>query len=542
MHARWILFSGLFLLNLPLFSHALDKNQAYQELSIESNSKITVVSNVYALDSIRVFADEKAETISYEFLNSCEFFFLIPEKLFDSRSLKIRLYKPKIYSFKSDIQIQCFTRYFDYFQTYDPHLFRMTLLIGGIVLVLLLSLFVALIARISILFFYNFLASYVLIFILIQVNFGFLERFFSVEYLAVFILWILIVLAHLLNNQLNNYNFQTPSRVFLNKSFLIAITFLIIGQSFLELGNRLTLIEVVLLSLYYGYLYVFLNSNLNPIKLEIRNLIKIGLPLFWLGWLVLSFSGDRVAIEITDFLIFTFLLICAYFISVQIIEELKRNEELNNENLQMEMTLSRIQINSSELERKRMMSELKSDVLDGVLQLVGDLDSSTTEKGEIINKSSDILKSLRDYSYTLFPPYIDQLSLENVLLRELEKWRDESVGAFEVNCNNELPILQHKVFKLWVYRIFIDFLRLVKKADGPLSVNIDFLTGTDLWYFEIVYHSNVNPEHLKSAANQVNLDTYVRYMNAEFSFVMEADKNGWRFTSDVSESKLNGSI
>ena len=29
-------------------------------------------------------------------------------------------------------------------------------------------------------------------------------------------------------------------------------------------------------------------------------------------------------------------------------------------------------------------------------------------------------------------------------------------------------------------------------------------------------------------------------MNAEFLFVMEADKNGWRFTSNVSE--LNGSI
>lgn len=540
MRARWILFLGLFILKLPVFSQALDKNKAYQDFSLEVNSKIMIVSNVYALDSIRVFANDKAETISYEFLNSCELFILIPEKLFDSRSMKVRVYKPKIYSFKSDIQIKSFTSYFDYFKSYEPHLFRMTLLVGGILLLLLLSLFVALIARISILFFYNFLASCVLIFILIQVNFALLERFFSVESLTVFMLWMLILVAHLLHNQLKNYDFQTPSWVFLNKSVLIAISFLLIGQLFFELGIMLTIIEVVLLSLYYGYLYVFLISNLNGFKMEFRNLIKIGLPLFWLGWLVLSFSGNRVAIEITDFLLFTFLLICAYFLSVQIIEELNRNKELNNENLQMEMTLSRIQINSSELERKHMMSELKSDVLDGVWQLVGDLNSSTIEKGEIINKSSDILKSLRDYSYTLFPPYIDQLSLENVLLRELEKWGDESVGAFEVNCNNELPIFQHKVFRLWVYRIFVDFLRLVKKANGPLSVNIDFLTGTDLWYFEIVYHSNVNPELLKSAAKQMNLDTYLRYMNAEFSFVMEADKNGWRFTSNVSE--FNGSI
>ena len=540
MRARWILFLGLFILKLPVFSQALDKNKAYQDFSLEVNSKIMIISNLYELDSIRVFANDKAETISYEFLNSCELFILITEKLFDSRRMKVRVYKPKIYSFKSDIQIECFTSYFDYFKSYDPHLFRMTLLVGGILLLLLLSLFVALIARISILFFYNFLASCVLIFILIQVNFALLERFFSVESLTVFMLWMLILVAHLLHNQLKNYDFQTPSRVFLNKSVLIAISFLLIGQLFFELGIILTIIEVVLLSLYYGYLYVFLISNLNGFKMEFRNLIIIGLPLIWLGWLVLSFSGNRVAIEITDFLLFTFLLICAYFLSVQIIEELNRNEELNNENLQMEMTLSRIQINSSELERKHMMSELKSDVLDGVWQLVGDLNSSTIEKGEIINKSSDILKSLRDYSYTLFPPYIDQLSLENVLLRELEKWGDESVGAFEVNCNNELPIFQHKVFKLWVYRIFIDFLRLVKKANGPLSVNIEFLTGTDLWYFEIVYHSNVNPDLLKSAAKHMNLDTYLRYMNAEFSFVMEADKNGWRFTSNVSE--LNGSI
>lgn len=178
MRARWILFLGLFILKLPVFSQALDKNKAYQDFSLEVNSKIMIVSNVYALDSIRVFANDKAETISYEFLNSCELFILIPEKLFDSRSMKVRVYKPKIYSFKSDIQIKSFTSYFDYFKSYEPHLFRMTLLVGGILLLLLLSLFVALIARISILFFYNFLASCVLIFILIQVNFALLERFF----------------------------------------------------------------------------------------------------------------------------------------------------------------------------------------------------------------------------------------------------------------------------------------------------------------------------------------------------------------------------
>jgi hypothetical protein len=59
---------------------------------------------------------------------------------------------------------------------------------------------------------------------------------------------------------------------------------------------------------------------------------------------------------------------------------------------------------------------------------------------------------------------------------------------------------------------------------------------SDIWAFEI-FHDAFNLEEFKPILNIDAIDIYARYMNADFSFIQETNRVGWRFVSKFSEIK-----
>jgi signal transduction histidine kinase len=324
----------------------------------------------------------------------------------------------------------------------------------------------------------------------------------------------------------------------IQKNALISISSIVTVQLFLKLHQAVVLAEIVFLSGYFFYLYSKVSRFINHYDFHFRVLFSLGGWILWGNILTLFLIESITTGLALNVILMVYMVILAYFISEQLLQELKRNVLLNEENLELETVLGHKAINSAENERKRMAQDLNGDVLKRVYSLTKKLENNHLDLDNIANESQETLQALRNYSYSLYPPYLENLPLEDILKREIEKRDINDWVVLNINVDESLIVVYHRIFKLWVYRIVNEYINAYLH-ENRISETLNVLLSrieSDIWAFEI-FHNSVNLEEFKPSLNIDAIDIYARYMNAEFSLINIEGHFGWRFVSKFSELK-----
>lgn len=150
------------------------------------------------------------------------------------------------------------------------------------------------------------------------------------------------------------------------------------------------------------------------------------------------------------------------------------NEKLAQENLALSQDLSGMQLLHSERERKRIVEEFEEDILSGVNEIQGSIQKDKNKDVQL--EITNLLSIIRRYSYRLFPPYVNELSLKEVFERELESQNFSARVMMDVSHLNilEKPIGEGiKRVALQFFREFIESLHIGSKPSAfQIELNI----------------------------------------------------------------------
>jgi signal transduction histidine kinase len=536
-----VLKIGTGVLLLIVLSYLYSPKPQNITFSIPPKTELIVLKSVYSVDSITL-TTKKGEvpvtsgSIDYPYLS--EILIIVSQNSKELGITQLNLkgihllfpwFRPEIVSL---------TTYFDYFYDYRFRLFTQASLLGGAAFLFFMSLVSGFISKIQVLYVYSGLSGLVLIlFAFIQPNF-ILREFFVFNNFPVLFLWLLILTLCFIYRIFMNFSPQKHAVQIIPKNALITISSIIMVQLFLKLHHAIILVEIVFLSGYFFYLYSKVSRFINHYDFHFRVLFSLGGWILWGNILTLFLIESITTGLALNVILMAYMVILAYFISEQLLQELKRNVLLNEENLELEMGLGHKAINSAENERKRMAQDLNGDVLKRVYSLTKKLENNHLDLDNIANESQETLQALRNYSYSLYPPYLENLPLEDILKREIEKRDINDWVALNINVDESLNVVYHRIFKLWAYRIVNEYINAYLYENRISETLNVFLSRIEsgIWAFEI-FHDSVNLEEFKPILNIDAIDIYARYMNADFSFIQETNHVGWRFVSKFSELK-----
>jgi len=532
---------GIEVLSLLGLQHFFFQNHQNETFPIAPNTEVLVLKSVYYIDNVTL-STSKGELLlrekAIEYINFSEILLIIPQEAKELRPSHIKIkgvhptfpwFQPSIISFSS---------YFDYFYTYRFRFFIQASLVGGVALLFFMSLITGFISKIKVLYLYSGLSGFVfLLFLFLQPNY-FIRGIIPFQNLSVLFLWLLILTLNFINYFFKNFSPQKQPVKLPRKQVPIFISTVIGIQLLVELNCIFILLEVVLLTLYFLYFYNEVSKFIHHYDLQFRVLFIFGGLLLW-GNVITVFLIDSSELTVVlNIALLVYMVVLAYFISDQLLRELKQNVILNEENLELETVLGYKAINSVENERKRMAQDLNSDVLKRVYSLTKSLENDHVDMDKIANESKETLDALRNYSYSLFPPYLENLPLEDILKREIEKRDLHDNLDLILNFDHTRNVIHHRIFKLWAFRILNEYLNTYFNGNWvseSLNVCIYF-KDSDIWVFEIFQHTEKSPQNPINI-NSDAIEIYARYMNAEFSLLNDEGHFGWRFVSKLSELK-----
>ena len=541
MRFGFILLIGIGVLTLLSLHHFFPHTLKNKTFSIAPNSEVLVLKSVYRIDSVTLTTTNGELHLSetdVDYINFSEILLILPQEAKELRPSHVNIkgihpifpwFKPSIISFSS---------YFDYFYTYRFRFFIQASVVGGVAFLFFMSLITGFISKIQVLYLYSGLSGFILLlFWFLQPN-HFIRCIIPFHNLSVLFLWLLVLTLNFTNQIFILFSPQKHPPKSPSKQVSFVISSIIAVQLFVELHYLFILLEAAFLTLYFSYYFIQVSKFIHHYNFHFRVLFIFGGILFW-GNIITVFSID--SLEVAFILITTlvlYMVVLAYFISDQLLQELRRNVILNEENLALETELGRKAINSAENERKRMAHDLNSDVLKRVYSLSKSLENENLDMGKIANEFKGTLDALRNYSYTLYPPYLENLALEDILKREIEKRDIRDKVDLILNFDYSRNVIHHRIFKLWAYRILNEYLNTYFNGDWvavSLNVRIDS-NESDIWVFEISQHFGKITKN-PTVINTDSIEIYARYMNAKFSLINVEGHFGWRFASTLSEFK-----
>jgi len=215
---------------------------------------------------------------------------------------------------------------------------------------------------------------------------------------------------------------------------------------------------------FYSWL-IFL-INLVPIN-GIFNLNEYQFSqLAYLGWLGVSFFAALSLIH-------------------QVVQLNAQNIHLESEQLNLKNKLGLAQLESSENERKRIVSELHNDVLNRIDMLTMTANQNALNQDVINLNLIDSLNVLRKYTYKLYPPHTDVLSLGDIFRREAEIWSESSLNikvTFDSAWNqireeHKMPIfrfVEYVTFTIHKSQLFTKGIWNFNIAGGQYELRIQF--------------------------------------------------------------------
>jgi hypothetical protein len=203
----------------------------------------------------------------------------------------------------------------------------------------------------------------------------------------------------------------------------------------------------------------------------------------------------------------------------QVVQINSDNFNLESEQLELKNKLGLVQLESSETERKRIVSELHNDVLNRIDMLSMTANQSAHNQ-ELVNLNlSESLKVLRKYTYNLYPPHTDVLSFEDICFREAEIW---SVASFEIKVQfdplwNELK----EDYKLPVFRFFEFVTKFVQQQCNVTLGRWIFSFQEQQFMIRLIFegvghHFTINPENYLIFTDLLNARSQQATLNEQY--------------------------
>jgi signal transduction histidine kinase len=263
-----------------------------------------------------------------------------------------------------------------------------------------------------------------------------------------------LILVALFTSLLRQYQHEIKKRLDISltkiedNQIFIFVSIAIIGIACL-INNlfilRLLLIVYLILWLIFGY-------RINKILKEGHFFYTFSGFILWLySWLVFCY----IIIPSPNFLIalhkqissIVFLgwlgvsFIAALSLIHQVVQLNAENFHLETEQLNLKNKLGFVQLESSENERKRIVSEIHNDVLNRIDMLSMVANQPKLNQENINTSLTASLKVLRRYTYKLYPPHIEILALSDIFYREAEIWKESNIqiNVFFDSVWSELP-------------------------------------------------------------------------------------------------------
>jgi hypothetical protein len=278
--------------------------------------------------------------------------------------------------------------------------------------------------------------------------------------------------------------------------------------------------------LYWLYLGVRITSVLRNVRVYYR---ISGFLLWFYSWMIFALLlFTHAKIIVSHLLLFSLLLYCGWlavsFIGAlslihQVVQINSDNFNLESEQLELKNKLGLVQLESSETERKRIVSELHNDVLNRIDMLSMTANQSAHNQ-ELVNLNlSESLKVLRKYTYNLYPPHTDVLSFEDICFREAEIW---SVASFEIKVQfdplwNELK----EDYKLPVFRFFEFVTKFVQQQCNVTLGRWIFSFQEQQFMIRLIFegvghHFTINPENYLIFTDLLNARSQQATLNEQY--------------------------
>ena len=504
-----------------------------QAIFVPKHAHVIVLGKLQHADSfvLRSASGErlyKSET--FEYLNNSSALINIPDGVQRTHTDSLHAYNIKGLPKYQVLNTRFFNDIFQYFSAYDIYFFLGTLFIGGLTFLFAFSSIMAIIAKIDLLYLFSGFSGIALYTLTIkQFHVPFYKQMSGID-LATFVLYLqigmLLVLLNYLHKLKPNHQlfFANPMGPWVVGLLLLFASLVLTSSEWVDL------FQMTLLLAFWVYAYINIFRFTNGFSWSFKLLINLGIPLSMVYWstLVLDFSSNQSML--LDASILVYYIVLAGFIANQILSEFNNSIALNLENLQLELALGARQILSVENERKRMVQDLHQDVITRVVSLANRSNHDSLDYTRIETESNAALKSIRDYSYSLYPPYLEQLSLKNVLQRELDRFANFESGAvieiIELEANHFEP-----VFKLWVYRVFKEYLWVFHKTPNPQKLHL-YLDFTSNLYWELRISHQIQDAAASFKTQSAEIEIYTEYYGAVFEEIDNEFQKGWRFLKE----------
>ncbi len=409
------------------------------------------------------------------------------------------------------------------------------LVLGGLTFLFVFSLIMGFITKIRMLVIFNFVSGFALFIAVLRYLpvIKFFSVFMSLSSIAVWVLWLLVMIF------VQSFRFYATFNPDRNTSFLLKGTWIL--GIFVYLSLQLFVIDsqvlawvqigiIMTILIYWIYKAFKFVHDYQP---EFQLFLILGGFLFGLQWASYFYLGDFVFGFIMDGISVLYLMFLAFYISKQLLFELKLNLQMNEEVRSLELDMGVRQISLAENQRKQIVDELNLDVLPRVQKLMGLINAEDVHYEQIEFESHLTLKSLRNYSYSLYPPYIDQLSFSDILKRDFHKHVNTDSARINLDIDHSLRILHHRVFKLWAYRIFQEYLLQfdIFNITSVLNVTIKKITE-ETWVYEIYHEQSAKQQRPNYQRKSINLGVYMQFMNAHLEEIHHEPQVGWRLVSE----------
>lgn len=489
---------------------------------------ITVVSNVINFDTVSATTlhDSVFEIKVIEFVNNHKCVIKSSQKNPTNDSIKLIFTNVQLMT--QPIRIKSYNSFFDYFQEYDKLNFSRYFATGGLALLFFFSLIILIVTRIPLILSYNLIAGYnLLLVILREFHFGFLT-YISFDSLSNVLLFILLLLITFLLRFYEEWKSRTkialkitPMEMAFGLIYLSLQLFLFQHPVVLWI-NRLIIFVVMM------YVLILTVKTIKPFFLRFKVYIILGYCLMMIQWAE-TFHVFNFATSFFVWFILLIMTLLAITLSLFNLEEFSRTVEKNQQNMRLQKQLGQLQIISLERERKRMFEQLDQDILTKLnfFSQENEIKGKLTKR-ILESKIIELLQAVRDYSYSLFPPYLEKLTLQQLFEREIEKKIPKFQKLVKLFIDYEIDTNLNSQQKLWLYRVFQSYLHFYELESQERQIKIELFQELNNEIVLKLTHeiTNLNRPIYRSY-RQSDLLSYTEYLKATWNTLLTESEQGW---------------
>jgi signal transduction histidine kinase len=508
----------------------------------QQSAKVILVHGLIHYDSLHILSydiqDRLKFTAEYVDKNSVALFIDPLEKKLPEFLIFYGV--KKTFAFQEKINLEYFKTYFDYFRTYDRYFYFHFSILGGVALLFAISLLVSQIAQIPLLKDFNLITFSALILLALENYYLKINTYISWVGLSNVVLWILMMVSQ---GVIKYYHKQRPSisigniwsTTDLSLGLLVCVCF-----AFFPILREMHLIIQALILILLAFNYnAILQFNVH-ISRAFKIINWVGLPIFLGQWLQVFYDVTSEDFKIIiAYMLLSFLVVLAVLIARYILIEFRKSSEISAINVRLRREIGQREFASIENERRRLVDELHGDVLNRVHMLKLQLSHVPNENNgfdlQVQHHVQETLQSLRKYSYSLYPPYVEQLSLSDILKREIEGFDMDPINRFQLLLPIESKNTITAILKVWIYRVFKEFVLFygLDKTDNFVVIFLDNEDESKI-RFTLKYRIWQSQSPVFKSLNESNVRTYLDYLSAEFNWVLNEEYQGWTFTFDRS--------